>query len=79
MQSALHITTHILPGHKIEVTAPELSVGSEVEIFIVAQATVATKRKAALELLDALPGHRLFPTSAAVDQHLQEERDAWDR
>jgi hypothetical protein len=32
----------------------------------------------ALEILNTLPGHRLFQTAAEVDAYLTEERDVWD-
>jgi hypothetical protein len=35
MQSALHITTKVLPGNRIEVQLPVSSEGQEVEVFIV--------------------------------------------
>lgn len=33
----------------------------------------------ALEILNKLPGYRLFRTAAEVDAYVAEERDAWDR
>ncbi len=35
MEAALHIKTKVLPGKKIEVTAPDLIEGEAVEIFVV--------------------------------------------
>ncbi|NJN38378.1 MAG: hypothetical protein HC790_05960 [Acaryochloridaceae cyanobacterium CSU_3_4] len=35
MQSALHITTQVLPGNKIEVQLPPGSEGAEVNVFVV--------------------------------------------
>jgi hypothetical protein len=35
MQSALHITTKVLPGNRVEVQLPEGSEGQEVNIFVV--------------------------------------------
>lgn len=35
MQSALHITTKVLPGNKIEVELPSGSEGQEVDVFVV--------------------------------------------
>lgn len=34
--------------------------------------------RSTVDLLDELPGQRLFKTPEAVDQYLQEERDSWD-
>lgn len=39
MQSALHISTQVLPGKKIEISSPELAVGDDVEVFIIAPKT----------------------------------------
>lgn len=39
MQSALHISTQVLPGKKIEISSPELPVGDDVEVFIIAPKT----------------------------------------
>ena len=36
-------------------------------------------RRSALELLESLPGRRLFKTSAEADEYLREEREAWER
>ena len=33
---------------------------------------------AALELLEAMPGSRLFKSSAEADEYLSKERDSWD-
>ncbi|WP_416670676.1 hypothetical protein [Egbenema bharatensis] len=35
MQSALHITTKVLPGNRIEIQLPALTEGEEVEVFVV--------------------------------------------
>jgi hypothetical protein len=39
MESALHITTNVLPGNRVEVQLPEGSEGQKVDLFIVLQAT----------------------------------------
>lgn len=38
-----------------------------------------TARRSALELLESLPGRRLFKTSAEADEYLREERESWER
>jgi hypothetical protein len=40
MQSALRMTTKVLPGNKIELEIPPGSEGQEVEVFVVLPATV---------------------------------------
>jgi len=36
-------------------------------------------RQSMLDILEELPGGRIFKTSAEVDAYLREERDSWDR
>jgi hypothetical protein len=79
MQSALHIKTTVLPGHRIEVAAPQLKEGAPVDVFLVLPEAEGASRKSALEIIRQLKGHRLFQTPEEVDRHLKEERDAWDR
>jgi hypothetical protein len=71
--------TMVLPGHRIEISAPELPEGTRVEVIIVPAPTPAPGRRSALEIIESLHGHRLFQTPQQVSRHLQEERDAWDR
>ena len=79
MRQALLIKTKVLPGNKIEVTAPEFSVGDTVEIFVVLPEPPSPMRRSAIDLLEELPGQRLFKTSEEADRYLQEERDSWER
>ncbi|MBW4473067.1 MAG: hypothetical protein KME45_22210 [Stenomitos rutilans HA7619-LM2] len=78
MQSALHITTKVLPGHKIEIQIPPGSVGEEVEVFVVLSEALP-KQQAAIDILNQLPGQQQFKTAEAVDRYLKEERDLWER
>jgi hypothetical protein len=78
MQPALHISTKVLPGNKIEIFDPELQVGDAVEVFVILKNTSSRSPRSAIELLDELPGQRLFKTPEEVDQYLQEERSAWE-
>ena len=79
MRPALHVKTKILPGQKIEISAPELSVGDAVEVFVVLPEPSSPARRSALDLLEELPGQRLFKTSEEADQYLRKERDSWER
>ena len=76
MQPALHLSTKVLPGNKIEISAPELPVGKTVEVFVILKSTSSRTRRSAIELLDELPGQRLFKTPEEADQYLHEERSA---
>jgi hypothetical protein len=82
MQSALHVTTRVLPGHRIEITAPELVEGEPVEVFVVVKPPVEApaKRMSMLEFIETLPpGPRSAATWEEFERQFQEERDAWDR
>jgi len=78
MQPALHLTTKVLPGNKIEISAPELLVGNTVEVFVILKNTSSRTRRSAIQLLDELPGQILFKTPEEADQYLHEERSAWE-
>jgi hypothetical protein len=80
LRTALHITARVQSGSKIEITAPELQEGQDVDVFLVARPSETPSRPSVLEFLDALPpGPRSAPTWDEVDRQFQEERDAWDR
>jgi hypothetical protein len=36
MEAALRVATQVLPGHRIEITAPELDVGEDVQVIVMA-------------------------------------------
>jgi hypothetical protein len=78
MQSALRITTKVLPGNKIELQLPPGSEGVEVEVFVVLPAKVEAKPSNILELLEQAHQHRIGMTAEQIDRYLQEERASWD-
>jgi len=78
MNAALHVTTTVQPGNKIEITTPELAEGQTVHVFVLESETPAGARRSALDIIDSLKGHRLFPTPEAVDRYVREERDSWE-
>jgi hypothetical protein len=80
MQTALRMETTVLPGHRLEVSAPELPEGVKVEVIVVLPGKPEPQFGSALEFLESLPpGPRAFKTWEDYERHLQEERDAWDR
>jgi hypothetical protein len=80
MQTALRLETTILPGHRLEVIAPELPDGVKVEVIVVLPGKPQPQFGSALEFLESLPtGPRAFKTWEEYEQHLREEKDAWDR
>jgi hypothetical protein len=56
---------------------PSLVEAHAAGVSVTSQKT-SSHHRYAIDLLDELPGQRLFKTPEAVDQYLQEERDSWD-
>ena len=80
MQTALRLETTVLPGHRLEVSAPELPEGARVEVIVVLPEQQDRPRMSMLEFLESLPpGPRAFKTWEEYEQHLREEKDAWER
>ena len=80
MQSALKLTARVLPGNRIEVIAPELVEGEDVELIVMLSERPIPRRLSVLDIIESLPSiPRLFATPDDADRYLQEERDSWDR
>ena len=80
MQATLRLETTILPGHRLELSAPELPEGERVEVIVVLPEKPASKYCSALEFLQSLPpGPHAFRTWEEYKEHLQQERNSWDR
>jgi hypothetical protein len=80
MQAAIRLETTVLPGHRLEITAPELPEGARVEVIVVLPAQSTSSFGSALDFLESLPpGPRAFKTWEEYERHLQEERNAWER
>ncbi|MCA1991001.1 MAG: hypothetical protein LDL41_02985 [Coleofasciculus sp. S288] len=78
MQSAIRITTKVLPGDKIEVQLPPGSAGEEVEVFVILPEKKPLKQRSVLEILEEVHKHGPFRTVEEIDRDLQFERDSWD-
>lgn len=80
MQSALRLEATVLPGHRLEISAPELPEGARVEVIVVLPEEPESRRVSMLEFIKSLPpGPRAFPTWEEYERHLREEKDAWER
>lgn len=80
MQTALRMETTVLPGHRLEISVPELPEGAKVEVIVVLPEKPQLRFASALEFLESLPpGPRAFPTWEEYERHLQEEKESWDR
>ena len=62
MPSELHLQAQVLPGNKIEIQHPELSVGETVEVSVLLPNTTKYTRRSAMEIINELPGQRQFKT-----------------
>ena len=78
MQTALRLEATVLPGHRLEISAPELPEGARVEVIVVLPEKPEPQIGTALEYLESLPpGPRASPTWEEYEQRLWEEKDAW--
>lgn len=78
MGTVIHTRAVVGPDGTIEIRAPELAPGQEVEITVEVQATPEPRRHVR-EIIKDLPGHLEFQTAEEVDAYIREERDSWDR
>lgn len=79
MQSAIHITTTIQAGHKIELQIPDGGIGDTVEVFVVlAERSIPTKRQSILAMIDTIHSQQPIRTSEEIEQQIQAARDEWD-
>lgn len=84
MQSALKLTATVLPGKRVEFTAPELTEGECVEVIILKDTPVSITPKPvyqfkdAMEFLDSLvPIERTPEEWAEVEREFYKERNSW--
>ena len=78
MDKAVRLHTTVLAGGRIDVTAPELDAGQQVEVIFLAAGGTQPK----LSMLDFMRSFKPPVRTAAdwqrIDREFQEERDAWD-
>ncbi len=78
MATELRVETVVLPGGKIEISTPELPAGKRATVVVTVEDTEPQEQHHVIDLLTALPGHRLFQNAEEVDAYLREERDTWE-
>ena len=78
MGTVIHKRAVVGPDGTIEIRAPELAPGQEVEVTLEVQAEPEVGRHVS-EIIKDLPGHLEFLTAEEVDAYIREERDSWDR
>ena len=77
-QSAIHVTTKVLPGNRIEVELPSELEGKAVDVFVVLPKDSPTEKKNILEIIEEARKHRVGMTPEEIDAYLKEERESWD-
>ncbi len=90
MQSALHSTTTIQPGNKIELQIPDGGIGDTVEVFVILADKATTpaqivgvasrneNRQSILATIDTIHSQQPSRTAAEIEQQIQEARDGWE-
>jgi hypothetical protein len=80
LRTALHTTARVQSGNKIEITAPQLTEGQDVDVFLIPRPSEPHPGRSVLEFLDSLPpGPRSASSWNELERQFQEERNAWDR
>jgi hypothetical protein len=79
MAIEVRVKTKVLPGGKIEISAPELIAGKEATIIVTVEDDKPNGQHHVIDVLKNLPGHQLFHTAEEIDTHIREERESWDR
>ena len=83
MQSALHITTTIQSGNKIELQIPDGGIGDTVEVFVILADKSTTppqpsKQQSILAAIDTIHSQQPSRTAEEIEQQIQEARDGWE-
>ncbi|MEH1824106.1 MAG: hypothetical protein V7L22_01840 [Nostoc sp.] len=78
MQSALRITTKVLPGNKIEIEIPEAEIGDSVDVFVILPEKAEPKHRSVLDIIEESRRRHPSRTAEDIDRQLQEERLLWD-
>ncbi len=80
MQSALRMTTKVLPGNKIEIEMeiPEAEIGDSVDVFVILPEKAETKKRSVLDIIEQSRSRHSSRTAEDIDKQLQEERSSWD-
>lgn len=79
MTSVKHVL-RVLPGHRVEIVAPELSEGDVVDVIVTPRTVRTDPATSVVAFVDSLPpGPRAFASWDEYEQHLRQEKEAWDR
>ena len=70
----------VMPGHRVELVAPELNDGEWVEVVVRADDDPPATKINVLAFIDSLPaGPRAVADWDAYDRLLQQERESWEQ
>lgn len=78
MAIELRMKAKVLPGGKIEISAPELIAGQEATIVVTVEDSKLNGQGHVIDLLKNVTGHQLFSTAEEIDAYIREERKSWD-
>lgn len=78
MQSALRITTKVLPGDKVEIQVPSGSEGQEVEVFVVFPPPASINRSSFVAFIEQLQNQHPKRSVEEINHDLMMERNSWD-
>jgi hypothetical protein len=80
MQSALHVTTTIQAGNKIELQVPDGGIGDIVEVFVILaeRESIPTKQQSILAMIDTIHSQQPHRTADEIEQQIQAARDGWN-
>ena len=76
MHSVLWLRIRALAGGRIEIANPELPVGESVDVPVRRPSDLP--HRSAVDILEEVPGQRLFKTPADVESYLNTERASWE-
>ena len=80
MQTEIRVETTVLPGHRVDVSDPDLPEGAKVDVIVRMQENPPQRKMSVLELVQSLPpGPRAYPTWEEYERRLQEEKNSWER
>jgi len=80
MTIEIAIKTTVLPGGKIEISAPELIPGQQALVVVKVEDEQPEKLTITERLARAnYQGGALFKTAEEVDAYIRQERDSWER
>ncbi|MBV5261739.1 hypothetical protein FLX56_25335 [Synechococcus moorigangaii CMS01] len=79
MNTALHIKTKVLPGHRIEIQTEDLHIGDSVDVFLIVNKSESEDKIYSIsEILEGLPSNSIFKNAEEIDAYIREERNSWD-